>query len=52
LPILMPFALSRQDPDAVDKLCSTALGGAVFLGILVLECLGTLWIRRIVAVEV
>lgn len=52
LPILLLFVLSRLEPEAMGKLWSTAVGWAVLLVIFILECLGTFWIRRIVAVEV
>jgi tight adherence protein B len=52
LPILLLLVLSRLEPEAMDRLWSTALGWAVLLLIFVLECLGTVWIRRVVAVEV
>src|SRR6185312_17303522 len=52
LPILLLLVLSRLEPEAMDRLWSTALGWAVLLLIFVLECLGTVWIRRVIAVEV
>jgi len=52
LPILLLLVLSRLEPEAMDRLWSTAPGWAVLLLIFVLECLGTVWIRRVVAVEV
>lgn len=52
LPVLLLFVLSRLEPEAMDKLWSTVMGWAVLLVVVMLECVGTLWIRRIVAVEI
>ena len=52
LPILLLGVLIRLEPEAMARLWTTGLGWGVLLVIGVLEVIGIVWIRRIVAVEV
>ncbi|MCK9511640.1 MAG: type II secretion system F family protein [Pigmentiphaga sp.] len=52
LPVLLLLALSRLEPDAMALLWSTREGWSVLAGVAVLETIGMLWIRRIVAIDV
>ncbi|CAM5181064.1 Tight adherence protein B OS=Castellaniella defragrans OX=75697 GN=HNR28_002329 PE=4 SV=1 [Castellaniella defragrans] len=52
LPVLLLIVLSQLEPEATSQLWTTGYGGGVLLAILILEVIGILWIRRIVAVDV
>lgn len=52
LPPLLLVALSRLEPDAMALLWSTREGWSVLAGVAMLETIGILWIRRIVAIDV
>jgi tight adherence protein B len=52
LPVVLALVLSRLEPDAMALLWQTWYGWIVLMAILLLEGLGILWIRRMVAIEV
>ncbi|MFC4299645.1 type II secretion system F family protein [Castellaniella hirudinis] len=52
LPVALALVLSRLEPEAMALLWQTWYGWIVLTAILVLEGLGILWIRRMVAIEV
>ncbi|MGB3423406.1 MAG: type II secretion system F family protein [Castellaniella sp.] len=52
LPVALALVLSRLEPEAMALLWHTWYGWIVLTAILVLEGLGILWIRRMVAIEV
>lgn len=52
LPILLMVVLSRLEPEAMALLWRTWYGWLVLAGILLLEGLGIVWIRRVAAIEV
>lgn len=52
LPLLLLVALSQLEPDATAQLWSTPAGWGVLAIVCVLQCIGTVWIRRIMAVDV
>lgn len=52
LPVLLALALHALDPQAMSQLWGTAVGWAVLLLVVVLECVGVYLVRRIVDIEV
>ncbi|MGE4337165.1 MAG: type II secretion system F family protein [Pigmentiphaga sp.] len=52
LPVLLLLALSSLEPEAMALLWTTVEGWSVLVGVVVLEAIGILWIRRIVAIDI
>ncbi len=52
LPLVLIFALLRMEPTDMGKLFTTQIGWAVLVIVAVLEILGVLLIRKIVAIDV
>ena len=52
LPIFLLWVLSRMEPDAMAMLWTTRLGWGVLAAVLVMEFIGVLLIRRIVAIDI
>lgn len=52
LPLFLLWVLSRMEPDAMALLWTTRLGWGVLAAVLVMEFIGVLLIRRIVAIDV
>ena len=52
LPVFLLWVLKRMEPDAMSQLWTTQLGWGVLAAVLVMEFIGVLLIRRIVAIDV
>jgi len=52
LPLLLLLALDALEPEAMAALWHTPPGWGVLASIVVLEALGVVWIRRIVAIDI
>lgn len=52
LPLILLFALSQIDPDSVELMFLSQTGQILLAAVLLLECLGILWLRRILSIEV
>ena len=52
LPMFLLWVLNRMEPDAMSQLWTTQLGWGVLAAVLVMEFIGVLLIRRIVAIDV
>ena len=52
LPLFLLFALSLVDPASVELMLFSQTGQLLLALVLVLECLGVLWLRRILAIKV
>ena len=52
LPLFLLWVLTRMEPDAMALLWTTRLGWGVLAAVLVMEFIGVLLIRRIVAIDV
>ena len=52
LPMFLLWVLNRMEPDAMAQLWTTQLGWGVLAAVLVMEFIGVLLIRRIVAIDV
>lgn len=52
LPLFLLWVLTRMEPDAMALLWTTRLGWGVLAAVLVMEFIGVLLIRRIVAIDI
>lgn len=52
LPLVLLAALSQIDPISVELMFLTQPGQLLLATVLILECLGIFWLRRILAIEV
>lgn len=52
LPVFLLWVLHRMEPDAMAQLWTTQLGWGVLAGVIVMEFIGVLLIRRIVAIDI
>lgn len=52
LPLFLLWVLARMEPDAMALLWTTRLGWGVLAAVLVMEFIGVLLIRRIVAIDI
>lgn len=52
LPVFLLWVLSRMEPDAMSQLWTTQLGWGVLAAVLIMEVIGVLLIRRIVAIDI
>jgi tight adherence protein B len=52
LPLVLLFALSQIDPDSVELMFLSQTGQILLAAVLLLECLGIFWLRRILSIEV
>ena len=52
LPLLLLWVLTRMEPDAMALLWTTRLGWGVITVVLIMEFIGVLLIRRIVAIDI
>ena len=52
LPVFLLWVLKRMEPDAMSQLWTTQLGWGVLAAVLVMEFIGVLLIRRIVAIDI
>ena len=52
LPMFLLWVLNRMEPDAMSQLWTTQLGWGVLAAVLVMEFIGVLLIRRIVAIDI
>lgn len=52
LPVFLLWVLARMEPEAMAQLWSTQLGWGVLAAVLVMEIVGVVLIRRIVAIDI
>ena len=52
LPVFLLWVLHRMEPEAMAQLWTTQLGWGVLAGVIVMEFIGVLLIRRIVAIDI
>ncbi len=52
LPIFLLWVLERMEPEAMSQLWTSALGWGVLAAVIVMEFIGVLLIRRIVAIDI
>lgn len=52
LPVFLLWVLARMEPEAMAQLWTTQLGWGVLAAVLVMEFIGVLLIRRIVAIDI
>jgi tight adherence protein B len=52
LPLVLLFALSLVDPASVELMLFSQTGQLLLALVLILECLGVMWLRRILAIKV
>jgi tight adherence protein B len=52
LPLVLLVALSQIDPSSVELMFFSQTGQLLLAVVLVLECVGIFWLRRILAIEV
>jgi tight adherence protein B len=52
LPVFLLGVLTRLEPDAMAQLWTTRLGWGVLVSVLVMEFIGVVLIRRIVAIDI
>lgn len=52
LPVFLLWVLTRLEPEAMAQLWTTRLGWGVLIGVLVMELIGVVLIRRIVAIDI
>ena len=52
LPVFLLWVLNRMEPAAMSQLWTTQLGWGVLAAVLVMEFIGVLLIRRIVAIDI
>jgi len=52
LPIVLLAALSQIDPVSVELMFLSQTGQLLLGAVVLLECVGVFWLRRILAIEV
>lgn len=52
LPVFLLWVLERMEPEAMSQLWTTSLGWGVLAAVIVMEFIGVLLIRRIVAIDI
>ncbi|HHW63890.1 MAG TPA: pilus assembly protein, partial [Rhodocyclaceae bacterium] len=52
LPVFLLWVLARMEPEAMSLLWTTQLGWGVLGAVIVMELIGVLLIRRIVAIDI
>ena len=52
LPLVLLAALSQIDPTSVQLMFFSSIGQCMLGLVLVLECIGIFWLRRILAIEI
>ena len=52
LPVFLLWVLHRMEPEAMAQLWTTQLGWGVLAAVIVMEFIGVLLIRRIVAIDI
>ncbi|HEC93506.1 MAG TPA: hypothetical protein ENI51_11105, partial [Candidatus Atribacteria bacterium] len=52
LPLLLALILYKIDPEMMRPLFNTFMGQLVLLGVLFMELIGFVWIKRIIAIDV
>jgi tight adherence protein B len=52
LPLVLLAALSQIDPSSVELMFFSQTGQLLLAVVLVLECVGIFWLRRILTIEV